>query len=163
MGKTNLIADPGKQKIIITRVFDAPPELVFEAYTDPDLLSQWLGPRSLTMIVKQMDVKPSGSWRYVHKDAEGNEYGFHGVFHTVEVPERLVQTFEFEGMPGHVSLDTAVFEAHHGKTNLKLLSVFQSLEDRDGMLWSGMESGMNEGFDRLEEVLKELQKRSVPA
>jgi uncharacterized protein YndB with AHSA1/START domain len=163
MGKTNLIAEPGKQEILVTRVFDASPKLVFKAYTDPDLIRQWLGPRRMTMTIKQMDVRPGGSWRYVHSDPEGNEYGFHGVFHAVVPHERLVQTFEFEGVPGHVSLDTAIFEAMDGKTKVTLQSVFQSVEDRDGMVASGMEEGMNEGLDRLDEVLKELQKAGVPA
>lgn len=161
MGKTNLIAEPGKQELFFTRVFDAPPELVFKAYTDPNLVKQWLGPRRLKMTVDKWDARPGGSYRYVHSDNEGNSYGFHGVFHQVDAPGRIVQTFEFEGMPGHVSLETATFEAQNGKTLLTGHSVFQSLADRDGMLASGMEGGMNEGMDKLDEILKELQKAGV--
>jgi uncharacterized protein YndB with AHSA1/START domain len=163
MGKTNLIVEPGKQEIIATRTFDAPPELVYRAYTEPDLVRQWLGPRRLTMTITQMDVRPGGSWHYVHTDAEGHEYGFHGVYHTVEANKRLVDTFEFEGVPGHVSLESATFARQDGKTKVTIHAVYQSVEDRDGMVGSGMEAGMNEGMDRLDEVLREPQKRKAPA
>jgi uncharacterized protein YndB with AHSA1/START domain len=160
MGKTNLIAEPGKQEIVVTRVFDAPPELVFKAFVDPDLLRQWMGPRRLTMTYCELDARPGGSWRYAHADDEGNEYGFHGVFHGVTPGESIIQTFEFEGMPGHVSLETARFEPQDGQTKVTLHSVYQSVEDRDGMLMSGMEGGMNEGFDRLDELLESLKETS---
>jgi uncharacterized protein YndB with AHSA1/START domain len=163
MGKTNLIAESGKQEFTITRTFDAPPELVYRAFTEQELYRQWLGPRRLIMTIKQMDVRPGGSWRYIHSDDQGNEYGFHGVYHTVEANRRLVDTFEFEGYPGHVSLEEALFEASGDGTKLTVHAVYQSVADRDGMMQSGMESGMNEGFDRLDELLKELQAGRVPA
>ena len=100
MSKMNLIAEPGKQEIIITRLFDAPRELVFKAYTDPNLIPQWWGPKNLTTTVNKMDVREGGVWRFVQRDGEGNEYAFHGVYHAIASPERLVYTFEFEGMPG---------------------------------------------------------------
>lgn len=153
MAKINLIAEPGKQEIIITSTLDAPRDLVFKAYTDPNAIPQWWGPRGLTTVVDQMDVRPGGIWRFVHRDAEGNEYGFHGVYHDVVSPERIVSTFEFEGMPGHVLLATMTFEEQDGKTKLTDASVFQSVEDRDGMLQSGMEGGASESMDRLEELL----------
>jgi uncharacterized protein YndB with AHSA1/START domain len=153
MSKTNVIAEPGTQQITVTRIFDAPCELVFKAYTDPELMPQWLGPRDLTMTIDHMEVRPGGAWRYTHRDPNGNEYGFHGVYHDVVSPERIVGTFEFEGMPGHVSLDTGTFEEQDGKTKLTITSVFQSVADRDGMLQSGMEGGMKESLDRLEELL----------
>lgn len=153
MAKTNIVAEPGKLDIIITHTLDAPRELVFKAYTDPDLLPRWLGPKRLTMTIEKMDVVPGGSWRFVHRDTDGTEYGFHGVIHDVVAPERIVRTFEFEGVPGHVSLETLILEEQDGKTNLKTIAVFQSVEDRDGMIQSGMESGVNEGIDRLIEVL----------
>jgi uncharacterized protein YndB with AHSA1/START domain len=162
MGKTNLIVEPGKQEIIATRVFDATPELVFRAYTEPDLLKQWLGPRRLTMTLCQMDVKSGGTWHFIHRDAEGNEYGFHGTFHAVVAPERIVRTFEFEGAPGHVSLETATFAVQDGKTKVTTHAVYQSVEDRDGMVGAGMESGMNEGLDQLDELLKTLKTAKVP-
>jgi uncharacterized protein YndB with AHSA1/START domain len=154
MTKMNLIAEPGKQEIIMTRLFDAPRELVFKAYTDPNLIPQWWGPKGLTTTVDKMDVSEGGVWRFVQRDAEGNEYAFHGVYHSIVSPERLVYTFEFEGMPGHVLLATVTFEElDDGKTKLTDRSVFQSVEDRDGMLKSGMEEGAAESMDRFAELL----------
>jgi uncharacterized protein YndB with AHSA1/START domain len=150
---TRITAEPGKQEIVITRVFDAPRELVFKAATDPDLISHWWGPRSLTTVVDKMDVRPGGVWRFVQRDLGGNEYAFHGVYHEVVSPERIVDTFEFEGMPGHVSLETATFEEHAGKTKLTIRSVFQTVEDRDATLKSGMEKGAVETMERLAEYL----------
>jgi uncharacterized protein YndB with AHSA1/START domain len=156
MNKTNLIAEPGKQDIVLTRLFDAPPELLFRAFTDPELRARWWGPRRYTTIVDKMDVRPGGVWRFINRDEEGNESGFHGVYHDVVSPERLVFTFEYEGMPGHVLLETVTLESQNGKTLLTDQSVFQSLADRDGMLQSGMESGANESMDRLEELVASL-------
>lgn len=154
MTKMNLIAEPGKQEIVMTRLFDAPRELVFKAYTDPNLIPQWWGPKSLTTTVDKMDVKEGGVWRFVQRDAEGNEYAFHGVYHAIVSPERLVYTFEFDGIPGHVLLATVTFEElNDGKTKLTDRSVFQSVEDRDGMLKSGMEEGAAESMDRFAELL----------
>src|SRR5205823_9575981 len=133
--------------------FDAPRELVFKAHTDPQIIPQWWGPRSLTTTVEALEVRPGGLWRFVHHDAAGNEYAFHGVYHAVAPPERLVYTFEFEGAPGHVVLETVTFEDVQGKTKLTDVSVFQTVEDRDGMLRSGMEEGATESMDRLAELL----------
>jgi uncharacterized protein YndB with AHSA1/START domain len=162
MSDTNIIAEPGRQEIIVTRVFDAPRELVFKAYTDPRLMTQWWSPRKYTVEVGKMDVRPGGTWRIDTRDADGNDYWFHGVYHDISPPDRIVQTFEFEGMPGHVSLETATFEDVDGKTKVTARSVFQTVEDRDGMLQS-MEAEpaevMNEVMDRLAELLQRLQKR----
>jgi uncharacterized protein YndB with AHSA1/START domain len=150
MGKTQITAEPGTPFLQITREFDAPKELLFRAYTEPDLLVQWLGPRSVTMKVDRYDVRDGGSWRYTHADDEGNEYGFHGVFHgQPSVEAGIVQTFEFEGAPGHVMLEWMTFEERDGKTLLIGNSVAQSVEDRDAMVASGMESGVVEGYERL--------------
>jgi len=151
-----LIAEPGVQEIVATRVFDAPRELVFKAITDPNLIPQWWGPRSLTTTVDKMEVKPGGIWRFVQRDAGGNEYAFHGVYHGIESPDRIVYTFEFEGVPGHVLLETVTFEDQDGKTKLVDQSVFQSVEDRDGMLMSGMEEGAAETMDRFAELLAKV-------
>lgn len=159
--ETKIIAEPGKQELFIIREFDAPRELVFRAYTDPDLLVQWLGPRYLTMTVETFERVSGGRWRYIQKDPDGNEYGFHGVHHEVLAPERIIQTFEFEGMPesGHVILETAIFEAlPDGRTRVTGQSVFQSVEDRDGMVESGMETGVVEGFEQLDALLETLHK-----
>ena len=154
MAKARLIAEPGKHEFIMTRIFAAPRELVFKVMTDPQHIPQWWGKRDHTTIVDKMDVKVGGLWRFVQRNQQGNEYAFHGVYHAITAPERVVDTFEFEGMPGHVLLETLTLEAQtDGKTRLTVSSVFQSVADRDGMLSSGMEEGSNESYDRLEELL----------
>lgn len=157
--KTNVLAEPGKQEILITREFDAPRELLFKACTDPKLIPQWWGLRYLSTEVDQMDVKPGGQWRFINRDAEGNEYAFHGVYHEVLAPERIIDTFEFEGLPetGHVALETMKLEElPGGRTRLTVQSVFQSVADRDGALQSGMEEGVNDTYERLAELLKTM-------
>lgn len=157
--KTKVTAEPGNQEIFITREFDAPRELVFKAFIDPKLYVQWLlGPKSrgLTMTLEKFEPRSGGEWRYMQRDQSGNEFGFHGSYHEVLAPELLIDTFEFEGMPekGHVSLETARFEElQGGRTRLTIHSVFQSVADRDGMLQSGMEEGLNDSLDRLEELV----------
>jgi uncharacterized protein YndB with AHSA1/START domain len=156
VNQTKVIAEPGKQEIIITREFDAPRELVFKAYVNPDLLVQWLGPRGYTMILETFEPKSGGRWRFIHKDKEGNEFAFHGVFHEVFPPIRMSRTFEYEGLPetGHVSLETAIFEElPNDRTRVTNKAVHLSVADRDGMVQSGMEQGVNEGFERLGELL----------
>ena len=135
---------PSDREFVMSRIFDAPRELVFKAYTDPKLIPQWWGPRNVTVIVDKMDVKVGGQWRYVQRDDQGNEYGFTGEFREVDTPERLVNTFEFEPMPGHVVVDTAVFETLPGnKTKVTVTSLFASAEDLAGMKSSGMRIGRN--------------------
>ena len=156
---TAVLAEPGKQEIIVTREFDASRELVFKAYTDPTLIPQWWGPRYLSTEVDKMDVRPGGQWRFINRDAQGNEYAFHGVYHEVLAPERVIDTFEFEGLPetGHVTLETMKLEAlPGGRTKLTTQSVFQSVADRDDMLQTDMEEGVNETHDRLAELLKKM-------
>lgn len=158
---TKITAEPGKLEIFITREFDAPRELVFKAHTDPELYVQWLGPRGLTMTLETFEPKDGGSYRYIQKDQEGNEFAFHGVNHEVLAPERIISTFEFEGLPekGHVILQRARFEALPGdRTKLTSQSVFLSVEDRDGMLQSGMEVGVKDSHDRLDELLEKMLK-----
>lgn len=153
MTKLKLTAEPGSHTISMTRIFDAPRDLVFKTYTDPNLIPQWWGPSSLTTTVDKMEVTKGGVWRFVHRDAGGNQYAFNGVYHESVAPKRLVYTFEFEGMPGHVVLETVTFEEEGGKTKLTDVSVFQSVEDRDGMLNTGMEEGAGESMDRLAALL----------
>ena len=156
MKKTTIIAEPGKQELFIIREFDAPRELVFKAFTDPKLLEKWLGPKDLTMNVDKMEVRAGGTYRYTHSDAKGNVYGFKGVIHEIEKPERVIQTFEFEGLPekGHVTLDTARFEELPGnRTKVVAQSVFQSVADRDGMIKAGMERGVLDSHERLDALL----------
>jgi uncharacterized protein YndB with AHSA1/START domain len=157
MGKTQITAEPGMPLITVTRDFDAPRDLVFRAYTDPELLVQWLGPRELTMSIDCWDVRDGGRWRYVHTDAQGETYCFHGVFHGTPSPDAIVQTFEFEGVPGHVVLDTTRLDQLGGATTVRTVSAFSSVEDRDGMLASGMEHGVRDSDERLAELLAKLQ------
>ncbi len=154
MARINLIAEPGRQEIVITRIFDAPRERVFKIYTDPALIPQWWGPKGLTTTVDKMEARKGGVWRFVQHDREGNEFAFNGVYHDVTWPERLVYTFEWEAMPGHVLLETLTFEEQDGKTTVTDTSVFQSVEDRNGMLSNGMEGGAAESMDRFAELLK---------
>jgi uncharacterized protein YndB with AHSA1/START domain len=156
MTKTKVMAEPGKHSIVLTREFNAPRELVFKAFTDPALVPKWWGLRSTTTTVDKLEVKRGGFWRMVQRDGDGNEFAFFGIYHQVTAPERLVYTFEFEGMPGHVLLETIDFEEYNGKTRVIDSSVFQSVEARDGMLQSGMEQGANESMDQLEELLATL-------
>jgi uncharacterized protein YndB with AHSA1/START domain len=151
--KTILIAEPGKQEASIIRTFDAPRERLFRAYTDPKLIPQWWGPERFEIIVDKMEVKPGGIWRNINRDSEGNEYTFHGVYHDVS-PRRLVYTFEWEGLPGHVILGIVTFENLNSRAKLTEKSVFESVEDRDGMLKSGMEDGAFETMDRLAELVE---------
>lgn len=157
--QTKILAEPGKQELFIIREFDAPRELVFKAFTDPDLFVQWLGPRELTMVLETFEPRKGGSWRYIHQDSAGNAYAFNGVFHDVTAPERIIQTCEFEGLPekGHVILDTLILEAlTNGRTRITTQSVYQSVADRDGMIQSGMERGVNDGYEQLDVLLKSM-------
>ena len=156
MTKTQITAEPGVPFIDITREFDAPRDLMFRAHTDPELLVQWLGPRNLVMTVDRFEVRDGGTWRYIHRDVEGTEYGFHGVFHGAPSPDGIVQTFEFEGAPGHVSLDSMTFEERGGRTVIHARSVHQSIEARDAVVASGMEVGLSEGYTRLDELIARL-------
>lgn len=153
MTEMKVTAEPGVPQILTEREFDAPRDLLYRAFTEPDLLTQWLGPRQYTMKVDRYDLRDGGTYRYLHIGDDGAEHGFHGVFHGEPSPDGMVQTFEYEGMPGHVSMDTVTFEERGGTTVVRTNSVFQSVEARDGMYQSGMADGMNEGYDRLEELL----------
>jgi uncharacterized protein YndB with AHSA1/START domain len=157
--KTTITAEPGKQELFITREFDAPRGLVFKAHTDPKLYVQWLGPRGYEMTLETFEPVSGGRYRYLHKDKDGNEFGFHGVFHEMS-EELMIQTFEFEGLPerGHVILDTMRLEELPGnRTRVSIQSVYQSVADRDGMIQSGMEYGVNEGYERLDELLEQMR------
>lgn len=162
--KTVVTAEPGKQELFVTREFDTPRELVFKAHADPNLFPQWIGPRRYSTQLEKYEARNGGSWRFLNKDSQGNSFGFHGVFHEVLAPERIIWTFEFEGLPeaGHVSLETVRFEALPGnRTRLLIQTVYQSVADRDGMVQAGMEEGMNEGYERLDELLGELKLSTV--
>lgn len=159
-GSTTLtVSTPSDREIVMTRVFDAPRELVFEAHSSCDHMSNWWGPRKYEVAGCEIDFRPGGEWRIVHRGPEGEEHGFRGEFREILRPERIVWTFEYEGMPGHVSVETLTLEEHDGKTTVRATSVLDTVEVRDGMLESGMESGAAESYDRLDEYLEVLKGR----
>ncbi len=151
--ETQIVADPDVPLVRIVREFDAPREKVFRAHTDPDLLVQWLGPRSLEMRIDHFDCRSGGSYRYIHS-RDGEEYAFRGCFHEVRPDELIVQTFTFEGFPEGVALEKLVFEdLGDGRTRLTATSLVDSFEGRDAFVASGMETGIVEGYERLDDVL----------
>jgi uncharacterized protein YndB with AHSA1/START domain len=154
---TTQISTPSDHEIIMTREFDAPRELVFNAYTDPEFIPNWWGPRTHTTTVDVMDVRAGGRWRYVLRDGEGNEFACRGEYLEIDPPHRLVSTFESEGMPGHIVTETMTLEERDGKTLLTTIRVFTSVEDRDWMM-TGVEADAPGMMDRLANVLAELQK-----
>lgn len=156
MATLEITAQPGAPFVDFSREFDAPRDLVFRAHTDPELLVQWLGPAKYKMVIDRLEARDGGTWRYVNSDEAGNEYAFHGVFHGDPSPDGIVQTFEFEGAPGHVSLDSLTLEERDGRTLLRGHSVFQSVEARDAMVQGGMSDGMTEGYNRLDELLARI-------
>jgi len=157
MAKTEYVIEPGRQDITSTIILDAPRELVFKAYMDPELFARWWGPRRYKNEIDKFESRPGGSWRVVQVGADGTRHGFRGVNHDVVAPERICATFEYEGFPGHVALQTATFEALGNKTRLVAHIVFESVMDRDGMVASGMQEGADESMDRLAELLAELK------
>lgn len=160
MGELEIVIEPGKLELFIIYEIEAPRELVFKAYTDPKLYEQWIGPRGLETQLETFESKNGGSWRYIQEDGDGNKFAFHGVNHEVKAPERIIGTFEFEGLPekGHVILQTVKFyDLHGGGTKIESQSVFQSVEDRDGMIATGMEEGVKESYERLEELLERIK------
>ena len=153
MNKLTIDVPEGTAHLTLSREFDAPPEAVFAAMTDPAMIPLWWGPARYTTEVVELDPQVGGRWRFVQRDEAGNAFGFRGVFHEVLPAERVIQTFEFEPMPGHVILETMVFEDLGGRTRISGTSAYQSVADRDGMVASGMESGLSESYDRLEALL----------
>src|SRR5438270_861683 len=152
---------PSDTEILITREFDGPRELVFKAMTDPDLIPRWWGPRGHTTRVDKMDVRPGGAWRFISGTSAADETAFRGEYREIKAPERIVQTFEWEPMAGHVSVETATFTERDGHTVLTIRTAFTSREDRDGMIQSGMEKGLAETHDRFAELLAELKRKTA--
>ncbi len=145
--------EPGKQEILSTCEIAAPRALVYRIYVDPSLMPQWWGPAYLTTKVEVMDVKPGGRWRVIQRAPDGSMYPFNGVYHLVKAPEKLIFTFEYEGEPEHVMLNTVTFTEKDGKTLITEQSVFQSVTDRDGMAATDMELGARESMERLEKLV----------
>jgi len=163
--KTVVTAEPGKQELFITREFDAPRELVFRAHVDPELYVQWVGPRDLTMTIQKFEMVDGGSYKYTH-ERDGHKYAFFGVAHEVKAPERIIGTFEFDGLPerGHVIMGKTVFEElPNNRSRVVHQSVFFSVQDRDGMVQSGMERGVAEGYEKLDVLLEQESAESANA
>ena len=161
--KTTVTAEPNKQELFITREFDAPRAMVFKVFTTPEYMAKWLGPKDMEVIFDYYEGGSGGKYRYYSVDQFGNKWAFQGVIHEVAAPERAIQTFEFEGLPerGHVSLETATFEVLDGnRTKVTIQSVFKSVADRDGIVMSGMEKGVTEGFEKMDGILVNLQQQS---
>jgi uncharacterized protein YndB with AHSA1/START domain len=151
--ETTIEVVPDVPMVRIIREFDAPREKVFRAHTDPELVKQWLGPRRHEMKIDHYDCRTGGSYRYLHV-SDGDEYGFHGCFHEVRPSEMIVQTFTYEGFPDGVALEKLVLEdLGEGRTRLVATSLVDSFEQRDAFVASGMEDGVREGYERLDELL----------
>ncbi len=154
--KLEVIA-PATEPVIIThRFIKAPASLIFKAWTTPEHLKQWLGPRELVMVSCEIDLRVGGSYRYVHRAPDGKEYGFHGKYLEIDAPRRMVCTFVFEMFPQAEAIDTLTLEEKDGGTLVTTHSRHSSVEARNGHLNGGMERGMTDGYDRLEELLRKL-------
>lgn len=163
--KTVVTAEPGKQELFITREFDAPRELVFRAHVDPELYVQWVGPRDLTMTIQKFEMVDGGSYKFTHERG-GHRYAFFGVSHEVKAPERIIGTFEFDGLAerGHVIMGKTTFEElPNNRSRVVHQSVFFSVQDRDGMVQSGMERGVTEGYEKLDVLLEQESAESAKA
>jgi uncharacterized protein YndB with AHSA1/START domain/DNA-binding transcriptional ArsR family regulator len=153
MAAATTLTTPADREILSERVFDAPRERVFATYTDPQLIPEWWGPRRMTTVVEEMDPRPGGRWRFLTRDTDGREHRFSGVYRELAPPERLVQTFEWDGKPGHVIVETTTFEDLGERTRVSTTSLFHTTEERDDMLSSGMEEGLTESHERFAELL----------
>ncbi len=155
------VETPSDREIVLTRMFDAPRELVFEAHTSCEHMSNWWGPRKYEVASCDIDFRPGGTWRMVHRSLDGKEeHGFRGEFREIVPPEKIVWTFEYEGWPGQISVETLTLEEVDGKTKLTATAVYDSKEARDQMMESGMEEGAAETYERLDEYLETLKSRA---
>jgi uncharacterized protein YndB with AHSA1/START domain len=164
MNKTTLQVEPGKQELFIYREFDAPRDLVFSTFTDPKVRAQWMNPCNMTLHIDQFDSVDGGAYHFTHTDPMGGKHLFRGVMHEVNAPERLIRTFEYLNLPerGHVVLDILSLESLPGKrTRLTIQSIFRSVADRDGMVQAGMEAGVTESHQLLDELLAKLTARTM--
>jgi uncharacterized protein YndB with AHSA1/START domain len=152
MTLTSIVTKPSDREVRIERIFNAPREEVWRAYTDPELVAQWWG-RGNKLVIERMEVKPGGHWRYV--EHVGSEtHGFEGRYREVKPLERLVFTFEWDGMPGYVSVSDTTFEdLGNGRTKIVDTAIFHTTEERDGMVKTGMEQGRNQSYEALDRLL----------
>jgi uncharacterized protein YndB with AHSA1/START domain len=158
VSELQVIAEPGVPQVIVIREFEAPRELLFRAYTEPDLVARWLGPAGLELIVNQLDPQHGGRWRWTHYDADGKGYVFHGLYHGTPTPERIVQTYEFDQQPGTVYLNLITFDEADGVTTLRQNTVFFAVQDRDLYVAGGMEQGIRASMQQLDDLVTELAK-----
>jgi uncharacterized protein YndB with AHSA1/START domain len=154
--KLEIIAEPGKTSFTTRRIVDAPRELVFQAFTKCEHLKRWMGPRSLTMVSCETDLRPGGRYRFVFRSPDGNEVGFSGEFREIVRPERIVRTFVYEPIPDAAALETLELEETDGRTTIRTTTVHKTVENRDGHVGSGLEGGMSDGYARLDELLAGL-------
>lgn len=153
---------PSETELVMEREFDAPRELVFKAHTDPQLIPLWWGRRAYTTIVDKMDVRVGGKWRFIQRNPEGEEFAFNGEYREITAPKKLVNTFEFEGFAGHIGTEDYTFtDLGGGRSALRTYSVFNTKDELDGVIATGMEEGANETYDRLDEMLAEQLKAKV--
>jgi uncharacterized protein YndB with AHSA1/START domain len=152
--EAQIVADPDIPVITITREFDAPADRVFRAWVDPELVRLWMGPRSVEMDITTWDCRTGGSYRYAARRGGEEIARFYGSFHESRPGERLVQTFTYEGFPDGVCLETMTFEPlEGGRCRIVSVTVVDSMDAQRGMLASGMEVGINEGYEKLDELL----------
>lgn len=163
MATTQITAEPAVPQLEVTTEFAAPRDLLFRAYTDPELLAQWLGPRGLTLTIDHIDPRHGGTWRYIGSDADGGKYTFRGVFHGTPSPDGIVQTVESDGMPGHVCLETITFTERGGTTTVTQNTIYQSAQDRDRVLRYDMAEDIHDSIERLEHLLARLVRYDPPA
>ena len=156
LSSTFSLTPVGDKEIVIKRQFNAPRDLVFKACSSCEHLMKWLGPCFLTMVDCEMDFRVGGKYRYVQRAPDGTEYAFRGEYREIDPPQRMVQTFEFEAMAGHIAEETFTLDEMDGRTQLTVVAVYMSAEDREGIIQSGMEAGVKESYDRLEEYLTAL-------
>lgn len=155
--ETEIIADDTVPAIHIIREFDAPVANVFRAHADPELYARWSGPHGLVATIGNWDFRTGGSWSFRHTDPDGNHYDFYGSFHEVRPDELIVQTFTFAGFPDGVALERLALEdLGAGRCRLRAVSLVDSFEARDAMIASGMETGIREGYDKLDDLLAEV-------
>jgi uncharacterized protein YndB with AHSA1/START domain len=155
--RTTIVAEPGKQELLVSREFDAPRELVFRAHVDPALFVRWYGCKDLSTALDRFEPTSGGAYRLAQTFTDGRKFAVHGVYHEVAAPERIVKTFELEGFSGHCTLEITRFESLAGeRTRVVTHTVFQSVSDRDGMVLSGVEKGSSDAHDRLSRLLEEL-------
>lgn len=156
MERTSFRIEPGQPTIHLSRVFDAPRALVFEAITRPEHVARWWGPRGSEVGECRIDLRVGGAWRFVLRMPDGSEHGFGGTYREIVPPERIVSTFRYEGAPQAEAVETLTLEEHHGQTLLRVTVLHASVANRDAQVAAGMESGASESHDRLDELLAAL-------